>query len=162
MFSKLWMNIEWHVFMAMCIDSTVLFQRTAVICCIVEVDCRADQGGGAVLSPSEIRPWQTDSQFGIVTFLFARQHTDARHWYRNYVRLSVRLSVRCVPWKRPNILSQFHHHTVAHHFSFMSIKHVGEIPTELPTAGVLNTGVVIFLLFLTNKYNYILRTIQLR
>jgi len=42
------------------------------------------------------------------------QHTDARHWYSNSVRQSVRLSVRDVPVLDEDglTLSQFFHHTV--------------------------------------------------
>jgi len=36
--------------------------------------------------------WQKNSAFA--TLFIARQHTDARYWYSNSVRLSVRLSVR--------------------------------------------------------------------
>jgi len=58
--------------------------------------------------------------------------------------LSVRLSVCHVPVFYGNALTycQFLHHTVASHSSFMSIKHVREIPTGSLPAGALSTGVV--------------------
>jgi len=52
------------------------------------------------------------------------------------VRAAVCPSVRHVPgilWKRLNILLQFLHHTVIQSFySFMSIKHISEIPMASP------------------------------
>ena len=57
--------------------------------------------------------------------------------------LSVRLSVRDFPVSDENCLTyrhRFFHHAVSHHSSFTSIKHLHEIPTGSPPAGVLNTG----------------------
>ena len=42
------------------------------------------------------------------TIFIARQHTDARYWYSNFVRLSVCLSVRDVPVLDENGLTYCH------------------------------------------------------
>jgi len=74
----------------------------------------------------------------IVMFIFiARQNTDARYWYSN----SVRLSVRDVPVSDENGSTYCHSFfTIRYlnHFSFISIKHLHEIPTASPSAGALN------------------------
>jgi len=57
--------------------------------------------------------------------------------------LSVRPSVRNVPVSDENGLTyrhNFFHHAVANHSSFISIKHLHEIPTGSPPAGARNTG----------------------
>ena len=51
------------------------------------------------------------------------------------VGLSVRPLRSGIQWKRLNILSRY-----PNHFSFISIKHLREIPTGSPPAGALNTG----------------------
>ena len=82
----------------------------------------------------------------------ARQDTDARYWYSNSVRLSVRpsiclsvcLSVRPwrsgITWKRLNISSQFFSPYGSPIILVLSLKHLHEITTGSPTAGALNTG----------------------
>ena len=54
--------------------------------------------------------------------------------------LSVRPSVRNIPVSDENVWSYFFHHTVAKSFSFISIKHLHEIPMGSPHAGALNIG----------------------
>jgi len=59
------------------------------------------------------------------------------------VRPSVRLSVRNIPVSDENGLEYCHSFFTIrqpNHSSFISIKHLHEIPTELPPAGVINIG----------------------
>ena len=77
------------------------------------------------------------------SFFNARQQTDARYWYSNSVRLSVRPSVRYVPVSYENGLTycdNFFTIWYPNQSNFMSIKHLLEIPTGSPPAGALNTG----------------------
>jgi len=67
-----------------------------------------------------IRTTMTVTWSNIKIFI-ACQHTDARYWYSNSVRLSVRMSVRNVPVSDENGLTYRHtffHHTVAQSFWF--------------------------------------------
>jgi len=52
----------------------------------------------------------------ICQLFIARQHIDARYWYRNFVCPFVRPKRYGIWWKRLNILSQFFHRTVDQSF----------------------------------------------
>ena len=78
-------------------------------------------------------------------FFIARQHTDARYWYSNSVRLSVRPSVRLSVTLRYQMKTAWHIVTVfairsTNHSSFTGITHFYKSPTGSPPAGAPNTG----------------------
>ena len=108
--------------------------------------------------------WQYLMPIFLLNSIFiARQHTDVRYWYSNSLRLSVCPSIRpsvCnIPVSDENGLTYIFTVRLPNHSSFISIKHLHEIPMGSPPAGALNTGgYKNFAIF--NITRYILQTIQ--
>jgi len=84
--------------------------------------------------------FQSKDSTSRLRIFIARQHTDARYWYSNCVRLSVRPLRSGILWQRLNIIL---HHTVAQSLTYW------QNSDGVTPAGTLNTGEVIIFRFST-------------
>jgi len=120
--------------------------------CPVSTRTRPQQGRVHYTHAAEAPPWpravfnscgsdpKTDSSLSQMVFI-ACQHIDARYWYSNSVCPSVCLSV------------MFRYQT--NHSSFISIKHLHEIPTGSPCGGAKYRWGIKISQFSTNKSLYL-------
>jgi len=80
------------------------------------LDSNCDTTSRAIELSLEVRRFHMDLIWCHKTVFIARQHTDARYWYSNSVRPSVRPWRSGIRWKRHSILSYFFLHKVAQSF----------------------------------------------